>query len=1354
MALTATQVQQFYIGYYGRPADPVGLTFWQTKTEAAALAGFATSAEFTNQFTGLSTSQQVTKVYGNLLGRTPDVAGLLYWAGEITAGRETIGSLVLSMTKNALGKDVTTIADRVTYSTAFTAALNTTEEVNAYAGAAATQAARDALLKVISTSVGDHAALTTELTKVDATIATIVSGGSTNPGQTFTLTENTDTATANVFNAGMVYTPGGDDRINSLQDEDTLTGTGTNPTLNATLGNANDNGATTVTPKLAGVKTINVAFAGSGGAAVTQLDLQDATGVDNAINITRISDGLVAAGATIDNISSIPVDLSVANSGQPTQDITFGFKNSAVSGNADSINVTISDVQARNLAVQSRLPTAGLGIETINLVSSGSANSLAQLRIEDAETLNISGEEDLTLQGTANVVNAGIVEAVTYTAGLGNVAGSLSLVDASGLEGNLVIALGAETVATRDNTSGQQVNFVLKGAAGNDNVVLINGMNTGDSLDLGLGANNLTVLATTQTGAVINAQTLTVLNQAAVANTIGVDAGVFTGLNSVVVRNEGNNGVGSSAAAPMTTNLLNLAATPASDITVKHGTTGNNGLVQNILNVDVAAGVSAVTVKLADATNANPRFNLNLTTDSDLTLNAVGAIASGNNNAPGANAVTTLNLVDGDSESNSILLSAQGYTAAGALRADRGTSYTTVNVSKGDASQAGKFLNLDTTLNAYGLNTNGAVGNASSGLAAAGNRDTVFANTYANTQYSVDATGANIGYVATGAAANAVGERLIATTVNAGAFDGDFIVRVGQADQSITTSTGNDTVIFDAINDARAGLTISDRVAMGAGVDTIVIDGGMTIGAAQINLGASEWTNLSGVDVLRLGTNDLNGGIASTYSLVVTDQLVGQTDAGNRITIINNDGNLTAVGTSNATVDMRQSNGLSATKFVNFYGENGDTVTVGNAVANAANRVILSDATANGGHILNGGDRDLNTFATAAAWNGAAAANRHNGNTLEYRSTSVVTAGDQVGISNFANVVFNNDQAIAQTLTLELTTAVADALADASHVAASAAQETLNVRANDASFASTAGAALNIEGRSVSNAFIMNIRTDDNNGANNRDVIDTINLNDNVGGSAGHTVDIADGGTVADVLTFFGATGDAWSAATTVISVAGTTNTGTVTIQNTTGLATAVQTLSWDNADTIRLTQDNGASFTTLQAGTSALNFNGSAIADTIFGTAGANIITGNAGADIITTGLGNDTVTLNSFATTDTITDFAAGDILNVDVVNPAANTYYEGPAFFASTTDEIVILTNAGGFANAAAVYAAGTFAAATEVLVVYLDTTVGNAVVYYDADGEAGGANGSIIASLTGITTAAGIATAFAPGSVTFF
>ena len=76
MALTADQVQKFYIGYYARPADPVGLTYWQTQDEAAALKGFSESAEFTSQFTGLSASQQVTKVYNNLLGRAPDTAGL------------------------------------------------------------------------------------------------------------------------------------------------------------------------------------------------------------------------------------------------------------------------------------------------------------------------------------------------------------------------------------------------------------------------------------------------------------------------------------------------------------------------------------------------------------------------------------------------------------------------------------------------------------------------------------------------------------------------------------------------------------------------------------------------------------------------------------------------------------------------------------------------------------------------------------------------------------------------------------------------------------------------------------------------------------------------------------------------------------------------------------------------------------------------------------------------------------------------------------------------------------------------------------------------------------------------------
>lgn len=29
------QIQQLYIAYFGRPADPVGLTFWATQVDAA-----------------------------------------------------------------------------------------------------------------------------------------------------------------------------------------------------------------------------------------------------------------------------------------------------------------------------------------------------------------------------------------------------------------------------------------------------------------------------------------------------------------------------------------------------------------------------------------------------------------------------------------------------------------------------------------------------------------------------------------------------------------------------------------------------------------------------------------------------------------------------------------------------------------------------------------------------------------------------------------------------------------------------------------------------------------------------------------------------------------------------------------------------------------------------------------------------------------------------------------------------------------------------------------------------------------------------------------------------------------------
>jgi len=123
-------------------------------------------------------------------------------------------------------------------------------------------------LTVIETQAEADAAVA-DITNI---VADVVAGGSSDT-DTFTLTNGTDIKTASTFIADMVYTPAGNARINSLQDEDQLTGTaGTADKLDATLGtndaNVSGAGGTTITPKMAGIETIDVAFTGSGAQAV------------------------------------------------------------------------------------------------------------------------------------------------------------------------------------------------------------------------------------------------------------------------------------------------------------------------------------------------------------------------------------------------------------------------------------------------------------------------------------------------------------------------------------------------------------------------------------------------------------------------------------------------------------------------------------------------------------------------------------------------------------------------------------------------------------------------------------------------------------------------------------------------------------------------------------------------------------------------------------------------------------------------------------------------------------------------------------------------------------------------------
>lgn len=85
MALNANEVQQLYVAYLGRAADPDGLEYWTTQVpDSFTLADLRWSLvnaqqEYQDLYGGLSREEVITAIYQNMFGREPEAAGLDYW---------------------------------------------------------------------------------------------------------------------------------------------------------------------------------------------------------------------------------------------------------------------------------------------------------------------------------------------------------------------------------------------------------------------------------------------------------------------------------------------------------------------------------------------------------------------------------------------------------------------------------------------------------------------------------------------------------------------------------------------------------------------------------------------------------------------------------------------------------------------------------------------------------------------------------------------------------------------------------------------------------------------------------------------------------------------------------------------------------------------------------------------------------------------------------------------------------------------------------------------------------------------------------------------------------------------------
>lgn len=157
--------------------------------------------------------------------------------------------------------------------------------------------------------------------------------------------------------------------VQTLGSADVLNGgTGTD-SLTAVL-----NTAVSITPTLTSIETLTVNTVAAG----ATLNLVNSTGYT-----TLDANGSTGAGVlTFSNISSTAPALKYTSS---SSGVTFAYTTAAVAGTADSATLTLSDTIGGTVTIA--------GVETVNLVSANSANSIDASAIA-AATLNVSGSQN------------------------------------------------------------------------------------------------------------------------------------------------------------------------------------------------------------------------------------------------------------------------------------------------------------------------------------------------------------------------------------------------------------------------------------------------------------------------------------------------------------------------------------------------------------------------------------------------------------------------------------------------------------------------------------------------------------------------------------------------------------------------------------------------------------------------------------------------------------------------------------------------------------------------------------------------------------------------------------------------
>lgn len=493
-------VQKLYVAYFNRPADPLGLLYWNEQiannagSVAAVANAFSASAEYKALYAGKTTAQIIDTIYTNLFGRVAEPSGIEYWGTRLDNGTFNIGTIAYSVYVGAQNADKTAIESKATAAAAFTTALDTNAEIVGYAGSAA-----NAIAKTWLTGVTSAATLATAQASLATTITSAITAGSSSSGSTFTLTTGVDALTGTSDNdiftgvVGAGATLSAVDSVNGGSGTDTLkifTDAGivlpnTMTSIEKLL--INDTGAH---------QNVTLSAAAYVSAGTTELTLQNGTSIDGGTVTVTLGAG--QSKLTLDGI----VDADTANATAGDGDIVVATlaTTATVAGTA-SLDLSLNNMGATGANSAQQIDTSTAALTTLNVTATGT-NFVHLLNSGAGLTkLNIAGDGKLT---SYNALATGIktIDASTATGNLQlDVSGS-SVRTVTGGKGNDTFIFGANYIGAEatDKTTVDTVNggegtdtvsmtvarVVAASAAAQTNLTSVEGLTISDEWTTGL----------------------------------------------------------------------------------------------------------------------------------------------------------------------------------------------------------------------------------------------------------------------------------------------------------------------------------------------------------------------------------------------------------------------------------------------------------------------------------------------------------------------------------------------------------------------------------------------------------------------------------------------------------------------------------------------------------------------------------------------------------------------------------------------------------------------------------------------------------------------------------------------------